>query len=213
MVSVHSEVKMKYPALYYGQVVMNNINVQESNEHINKERQQLLKEWEGKSEDHLNESHAVQAYRRFYLSMGFNPKKKPPAIESLIVRCVLRGFIPRINNIVDACNIAAVKYTLCMAAFDPDKFIGQPILRFSKDGEYIQPIGREKPDLIQKKSVVLADEEHVVSIFSYKDSELYKIQPETKNVLLIACHIAGIEDQQINDALYYWKQLLGPMLL
>jgi DNA/RNA-binding domain of Phe-tRNA-synthetase-like protein len=208
VIDVSSEVRAHFPGLYYGEAILENIVVEESSDRIEKEKQLLLKDWLDKSKSDLVENQVIQTYREFYRSLGLDPKKNPPAMESLIVRCVLRGFFPKINNVVDACNVASAKYLLPMAVFDLDRFVGQAVLRYSREGELLQPIGRTQPESIKSGLVILSDEANVLSVFSYKDSEFYKIQPETRNVLLIACHVSGIADQRITDALNYASNLI-----
>lgn len=209
MIGVSSEVQARFPGLYYGEAVLENIVVRESSSRIEEEKQLLLEEWRGKSKADLDENEMIQTYREFYRSLGLNPKKKPPAMETLIVRCVLRGFLPKINNVVDVCNIASAKYLLPMAVFDLDQFVGEATLRYSTGEELIQPIGRPQPEPIRSGLVILSDEANVISIFSFRDSEFYKIQPTTRNILMVGCHIDGIEDQRITDALTFATGLIN----
>lgn len=209
-VQINKAVRDRFPDLYYKQAILNNLDVQKSSFAIEQEKIMLISEWKNeRSEKELRTHRNIYAYKNYYHEIGLEPSKNPPAIETLILRCVLKGFFPNINNVVDACNVASVKYLLSMAVFDADKFVGVPQLRFSEIGEKFQPIGRQDQEDIDGGLVILADQAKVISIFSYKDSDLTKIALSTRNILLIGCHVDGIEDSELNDAMDLTQRLIN----
>lgn len=207
MIQTHDEVKANFPALYYGERLVD--AAEQHGDLIDQRRHQLLENWSGRPAQDLDQSATIRAYRLFHEALGLNPEKTRPSVEDLIIRCVRKGYLPAINNVVDACNITAATFLLAMAVFDLDKFIGTPVVRYSDEGERFQAIGRTQPEALRGRQVVLCDERNAISIFARKDSELYKIQPTTKKVLLVACRVEGIPDHLVTEALAFAGEMIG----
>jgi DNA/RNA-binding domain of Phe-tRNA-synthetase-like protein len=56
----------------------------------------------------LKDEPVIKAYRQFYWSLGIDPTKLRPSSEALVRRCLQGTVIPRINNVVDANNLASI---------------------------------------------------------------------------------------------------------
>lgn len=210
LVQINRFVQEKFPYIYYKETTLRGVSVLSSPEVIEKEKMRLISEWKqvgAKSE--LRQNQRLSAYKKYYQQIGTEFSKQLPPTETLILRCLVKGFFPAVNNIVDACNIAAVRFFLSMAVFDIDKFVGVPELRFSENGEKFQPIGRQEPQILDGGHVVLADKEKIISIFSFKDSDHTKVERSTQNVLLVGCHVDGIQDEDINLALSRVLELIN----
>jgi DNA/RNA-binding domain of Phe-tRNA-synthetase-like protein len=148
--------------------------------------------------DNLREHPVVRAYRDFYWRIGIDPTKQRPSGEAL-VRRALRGSIPRINNVVDAGNIASMETFVPIGLYDLDRVSGELKLRFAAEGEIFRPIGG-KDDRLEKNQIVLADEEKVLHVFPYRDSRETMIRKETRNVLVVACGVPGVEKAIVETA-------------
>lgn len=150
--------------------------------------------------DSLKDAHPFRAYRDFFWTLGIDPTKIRPASEALIRR-VLRGkSIPRINPLVDAYNLASIKTGVPLAAFDLDKLRGCLVMRFAGEGEEFLGIGMKKPFRLKGGELVISDEEKLVAIYPYRDSEQAKITSETKNVLIVSCGVPGVEEERLIKA-------------
>lgn len=133
-----------------------------------------------------------RAYRDFFWRVGIDPTKVRPAAEALIRRILSGKPIPSVNNVVDAYNLASIKTCIALAAFDEGQLKGELTLRFAREGEEFLGIGMKKPMRLGGGEVVVADEEKLVAIYPYRDSDLSKVVESTKNVLLLVCGVPGI---------------------
>ncbi len=133
-----------------------------------------------------------RTYRDFFWRAGIDPTKVRPAAEALIRRVLAGKPIPSVNNVVDAYNLASIKTCIALAAFDEEQLKGELTLRFAREGEEFLGIGMRKPMRLGGGEVVVADEEKLVAIYPYRDSDLSKVVESTKNVLLLVCGVPGI---------------------
>ncbi|WP_456468039.1 B3/B4 domain-containing protein [Archaeoglobus sp.] len=146
----------------------------------------------------LKEHPVVRAYRDFYWRIGIDPTKQRPSGEAL-VRRALRDNIPRINNVVDAGNIASMETFVPIGLYDLDRVKGELKLRFAGEGELFKPIGG-RDEKLEKNQIVLADEEKILHVFPYRDSRETMIRKETKNVLIVACGVPGVDKMVVETA-------------
>lgn len=149
----------------------------------------------------VKDDQTFRAYRDFFWRIKVDPTKTRPAAEALIRR-VLRGRpLPRINSLVDAYNLASMKSEVAFAAFDSDELGGSLLMRFAVEGEDFLGIGMAKPLRLTGTEVVIADGERLVAIYPYRDAEECKITEGTRNVLLVACGVPGISEDQLRLAM------------
>ncbi len=143
------------------------------------------------SPENLRTHPVIRAYRDFYWRIGIDPTKTRPSAEAL-VRRVLRGKgLPKINNIVDAGNLASLKTFIPIGIYDLDRIKGGLKLRLSREGEIFKPIGG-KEERLSEGVIVLADEEKILHLFPHRDSRETMIIGSTRNILVIACGVPGV---------------------
>ncbi len=148
--------------------------------------------------DDLKVHPIVRAYRDFYWKIGIDPTKQRPSGEAL-VRRALRGKVPSINNVVDAGNVASMETLVPIGLYDLDRVKGKLRLRYAKEGEQFVPIGGDE-ERLKGNQIVLADDEKVLHVFPYRDSRLTMITEKTRNVLVVACGVAGVDAETIMNA-------------
>ncbi|NWG10107.1 MAG: hypothetical protein HXX80_07395 [Nitrososphaerales archaeon] len=118
-----------------------------------------------------------------------------------MIRRILEGkSIPRINNVVDAYNLASIKTEIALAAFDEDKIQGNLIMRFAIKGENFLGIGMEEPKELQDGEIVVSDDVKLVAIYPYRNTDESKLNEKTRNVLLMVCDVPGISKESVIDA-------------
>ncbi len=150
------------------------------------------------SVEKLKEDPFVRAFRDFYWRIGIDPTKQRPSSEALLRRG-LKGEIPRINNVVDAGNIASMETLIPIGLYDIAKIRGDLELRFAKKGEIFCPIGG-KDEALEENQIVLADEEKILHVYPYRDSRLTMVSDATKDVLIVACGVPGVEKERVKLA-------------
>lgn len=148
--------------------------------------------------ENLKDDPTMKAFRNFYWKIGIDPTKQRPSSEALLRR-VLRGKIPLINNVVDAGNIASIETLIPIGVYDLDKIRGNLRIRFAKRGEKFYPIDGQE-EILMENQIVLADDEKVLHIYPYRDSKLTMVTESTKNVLIVACGVPGVEVEKVLEA-------------
>jgi|Deesub1362A_J573_1020465.scaffolds.fasta_scaffold00376_37 DNA/RNA-binding domain of Phe-tRNA-synthetase-like protein len=148
--------------------------------------------------ENLKDHPVVRAYRDFYWRIGIDPTKQRPSSEALLRRG-LKGNIPIINNVVDAGNITSMETLVPIGLYDLDLIEGELELRLARREETFEPIGGKKEGL-KENQIVLADEKKILHVYPHRDSKLTMIRETTKNVLVVACGVSGVEKEIVLEA-------------
>ena len=149
--------------------------------------------------DKLKDHPIVRALRDFYWRIGIDPTKQRPASEALARRALRGRSLPRINNVVDAGNAVSLITLVPIGIYDLDRIRGGLVLREARKGEVFRPIGGAV-ERLRKRQIVLADSEKILHVFPYRDSVDTMVRKETKNVLVVACGVEGINDEPVVKA-------------
>jgi len=149
----------------------------------------------------LKHDPVVRAYRDFYWRLSIDPTKQRPASEALIRRILGGGNIWRVNKFVNSYNLASAITGVTLGAYDMGKIRGGLTVRFAEPGEPFQGIGMSSPKPLNGNEIVVSDEEGVVSIYPYRDSERTKITEETQEALLIAYGVPGVQVSLLEEAI------------
>lgn len=150
--------------------------------------------------DTVKDKKDFRAYRDFFWEIGVDPTKTRPAAEALVRRILKGSSIPRINDFVDAYNIASIESSVPIAAFDLEPLEDKLVLRFSREGERFIGIGMNDPKVLDQGRLVISSGEEIVAIYPYRDAEGSKITPETEDAIIIACGVPGIEIEKLGYA-------------
>ncbi len=73
--------------------------------------------------------------RRLYRAAGVDPTRTRPSSEALLRRALKEQPPPRVNNAVDACNLASVTFLLPIGLYDRDAVRGDAIVRLGCEGD------------------------------------------------------------------------------
>jgi DNA/RNA-binding domain of Phe-tRNA-synthetase-like protein len=169
------EVKKEFPNLKALIIKIEDIKIKKEDMELEKFKEKIieevLKKYDLKS---LKDEITFRAYRDFFWRIGIDPTKIRPAAEALVRRILQGNPIPCINTLVDAYNLASIKTGIAIAAFDLDKLKGDIIMRFAKENEEFLGIGMEKPIKLTGKEIIISDNEKIIAIYPYRDSEKYK---------------------------------------
>ncbi len=155
----------------------------------------------------VGEDPTARALRKFYWRIGIDPTKIRPSSEALVRRIVGKGAFPRINNVVDAINLASAETLVPIGLYDIDKVEGDVQMRRAREGEVFIPIGGKEISLAGGEPV-LADSQKIMFLYPYRDSELTKVDESTKEVLIVGAGVPGIERPLVRRAVNLSIELL-----
>jgi len=194
------KVREKYPHLNFYGVKVEELEVTKKLLYVKARKKRIQKDFrEMYTLENLKEVPQVKAIRYLFGAMGDDPGEKMTAVENL-ASLLLRGGLPSINSVVDACNLASLQALMPIGVFDADKVIGKMVLDLSAAGEAYEPIGMEKEVLVEGL-LILRDDEGVISRPMYKDSKQTMITEGTKSVYILTVQYPPILNEEARKAL------------
>jgi len=198
---VTSDLQKRFPGLQALGGYVHNIRVEESGIELDEFAESIFSEARQKyTLDAVKDVSAFRAYRDFFWKVGIDPTKVRPASEALIRRILAGKVMPKINNVVDAYNLASIKTEIALAAFDRDRLKGELVMRQARPGEEFLGIGMREPTILNGKEVVLTDSEKLVAIYPHRDAETSKVAPSTSNILILACGVPQLDVSSLEVA-------------
>ena len=203
----------KFPELAICIGTMNGIHNQKQNDELRRLKETVYEEVRTKyNVEALKDNPTVRAYRDFYWKLDIDPTKTRPSGEALLRRVLNGNDLPNISTTVDAYNLASMQTIIPISGFDRDQLNPPFHVRFAGN-EMFTGIGMDKPMLLTEKMLVLTDEQQVLCIYPYRDSDHTKITLETRKPVIIGYGAPGISREQLNSAvertLEYIKRVCG----
>jgi DNA/RNA-binding domain of Phe-tRNA-synthetase-like protein len=131
------------------------------------------------------ENPVLLGYRDMIKNIGRSQKKFPPTAEALIANIKRRGSFMRVNPIVDIYNAHAVTNFLSIGAHDLNKVKGDICFTFANEGEEFYPIGGGVKRAVEG-DFIYKDDNGIMAFLDARDSEEYKIEEDSKDIVLIA---------------------------
>ncbi|MCW4016092.1 MAG: phenylalanine--tRNA ligase beta subunit-related protein, partial [Candidatus Bathyarchaeota archaeon] len=190
---IDSELKTCFPNLNALLLQIDGVNVQKRNDELEAYKLEVAKQIKQDYDlESVKDHPTFRAYRDFFWSIKIDPTKNRPAAEALTRRILAGKTLPCINTLVDAYNIASIKSKIALATFDADKLKGDILMRFAKEGEQILGIGMEKPLILKGGEIVVCDQEKLIAVYPYRDSDSTKVTQKTKNVTIVVCGVPDI---------------------
>jgi len=196
-----SEVSAKLRELAICIGIINGIKPEKDNSELHRLKEAVYKEVRAKyAVEALKDNPAVRAYRDFYWKLGVDPTKTRPSGEALLRRVLHGNELPNISTVVDAYNLASLKTIIPISGFDINRVSPPFSVRFGRDIEVFAGIGMDKPMSLTDKTLVLADENRVLCIYPYRDSDYTKIGMQTRNAIIVGYGASGILENQLKEA-------------
>jgi DNA/RNA-binding domain of Phe-tRNA-synthetase-like protein len=97
----------------------------------------------------------VEEARTLYKALGLDPTKTRPSNEALLRRVLKGESLYRVNTLVDAANLASLRFQLPFGLYDLDRITPPVVLRLGRTGEGYE--GIRKGDVNVEGRPVLAD--------------------------------------------------------
>ena len=190
---IDRKVRICFPDLNIIINKLDDIIIEKNNSDLENYKTEVLNEISKKYNlSSLKNEKIFRVYRNFFWGIGVDPTKIRPAAEALIRRVLAGKTIPEINNLVDAYNLTSIKTGIPLAAFDNSKIINGITARFAKPNEEFFGIGMKDPQNLKGNEVIITDEEKIIAVYPYRDSNETKITNLTKSIQLMICGVPQI---------------------
>lgn len=201
ILEIDSTLKSRFPNLGVLVSHIEGVTVEKSSNEFEKFRDNFFKKIKKKyTIESLKDIPIFRAYRDFFWKIGIDPTKIRPAAEALIRRVLADKPIPKINNVVDAYNLASIETEIALAAFDEGMLKGELLMRRAQNGEKFFGIGMDKAIELKGDEIVVSDEERLIAIYPHRDAENTKVANRTKNVMILVCGVPGIDGKSLENA-------------
>jgi len=188
---------------------VHDVKTEKDNKQIEEELKKVEEKYKSENPESLKNNPVIRAYRDFYWKIGIDPTKIRPSGEALRRRVSRNAKLPRINNVVDAGNIASTETLVPIGLYDMDKVKGNPMIMLSKGNEIFYGIGKQEPEKLNPNIPIMIDEEgKVMHIYPHRDSTLTNITLDTENVLIVAAGVPGVEKSLVITAAKLTAELL-----
>jgi len=199
---IEESIREKFPELKVLISKLENIKIKKESEELEKEKERVVGEIRDMYDiEKLKHDPTIRAYRNFFWTLGIDPTKIRPASEALIRRILSGKSFPKINTGVDSYNLASIKTSIPLAAFDAEKIKGELKMRWAMKGEEFYGIGMIKPIILKGNEVVIHDKEKAIAIYPYRDAEVTKLTLNTNKILLLSCGAPGVEEGKLVEAI------------
>lgn len=184
LIVIDAAVVEKFPNIKCSWSLVEGIKIGRDHPEISK----MIEEYVSKTDfQSLKEnSEKLQAWKDLYRSFGVDPTKRKPSPVALIDRLAKGKALSRINDLVDLYNLVVIQHQLSVGAFNLDKLKRPLVLQFSKHTDTFQGIGTDKAKKLEKNELCYFDAGHlcIARDYNYYDSEIVKVDQDTKNILL-----------------------------
>ncbi len=202
MLVIDQEIKERFPDLNAKTTIVDRVEIKGDNSELEAFKQVVFAEIKGSYDlESLKYDEKMRKYRDFFWRINIDPTKIRPASEALIRRILQEKPIPKINTAVDSYNLASIRSGVPLAAFDMDTINGKLHMRFSREGELFLGIGMDNSKSLKGGEIVVSDDNKLVAVYPYRDSDDTKITINTKKILLMSCGVPGISDAELDQAL------------
>ena len=134
--------------------------------------------------DSIYTNEVTEGYRKLIQKAGRSVKKNPPTVPGLIDNVKRRGSMPRINSIVDIYNMESIRSSMAIGGHDLDSVQGDILITVSEREDTFTAIGGSVKR-VAPSDFVYRDEKGILAWLDVRDSEFYKMNDETRNVLFV----------------------------
>lgn len=151
----------------------------------------------------VKDNDIIKAYRQFYWKYCLlDPTKIRPAGEALLRRLLKNNSLPTIHPVVDAFNLISAKTGVPMCAYDLDELKLPLTFSLSTTNDVFLGIGMKQPKKLDEKLPIITDNNgQIVSIYPYRDADTTKLTKKTRNFIITADGVPGVQKSILKGAL------------
>jgi len=144
--------------------------------------------------------------RKLYKSFGVDPSRYRPSSEALLRRVIKGNDLYQINNAVDSCNLACLKFLLPVGMYDLDLVLGDVCLRSGLPGESYPGIRKGEVNLSGRLG--LFDQEGPFGSPT-SDSARTCVTENTKRILAVIMATSNYPESQMNTSISTFADLFS----
>jgi DNA/RNA-binding domain of Phe-tRNA-synthetase-like protein len=197
---INDLIRSKAPTLFVKTRIVRDVYVSPPSPTIAERKQETIARWAKPTEVQVESQPLIMVYRELQKQLGGDPQMLP-AVESLLVRGILKHRFPTVNSVVDVANLVSIKHLVPIGLFDLDKINGNLELTLAGSGGQFIPIGKEKPVKLLQGTPILKDADGIFSEVGSRDSKRTMITNATRNVLIFSWGIEGVEPALVSQVL------------
>src|SRR5262245_9092037 len=124
----------------------------------------------------------VAETRALFHRLDIDPTKSRPSSEALLRRVLQGKGLPKVNAVVDVCNLCSLEHQLPLGLYDRDLVKGSVRVRVGRDNEGYAGIRKQWVNLGGR--LLLADDDGPFGAPT-SDSKRTSVSSETKNLLVV----------------------------
>ncbi len=122
------------------------------------ERDQVIARWSAIATERAQaDLPGLAEVRALFHRLDIDPTKTRPSSEALLRRVLQGKGLPRVNPVVDVCNLCSLEFQLPLGLYDRDRVHGAIRARAGRDGEGYEGIRKDHVNLAGR--LLLADDE------------------------------------------------------
>lgn len=195
-ISIDSRVNAQYGNLRFVYILGHNVNIISTPPREKKLARSVEADLRARFADReFSEDPNVAGWVSLAHAMGIEAPADLPAPIGLAEEVLSGKNIPKINNVVDAANITALRFLCPVGAFDLNKLSGSVVLRLASTAEKFRPMFSDEIEM-PSGEVVYADEEMIFSRYS-RDAHETRITENTVNILCVIDALPEAEEGEL----------------
>ncbi|MDP1760517.1 MAG: phenylalanine--tRNA ligase beta subunit-related protein [Candidatus Woesebacteria bacterium] len=162
---------------------LSNLDIHKINPELEKIKSEALQKALSYSDSDITNFDVNKGYTE--ILNEFNHSELIPAGQNFVEMIRKRNKFPTINTAVDAYNSTVVDSFLAIGAHDLLKIKGDITFNYAKNGELIPAVNMTDAYKISEGDYIYRDEEKVLAWLDVRDTDLAKIEDNTKDIVLI----------------------------
>lgn len=157
----------------------------------------------------LKEHPDIAVYRDALRRAGINPNKFTNSVEGMSKRITKGQPLPRINALVDLCNVIALRYVVSLGGHDLADIDADLEVRQTVEGDRFLPFGAKEFEQVPAGELVFtAGNKIQTRQWLWRQSELGKMTADTTDVFFQLVGFAGEHFAKLEGAIRDLKNLI-----
>lgn len=199
------------PSLLFGIIIGKNIKNGESNEgdvQALENAQAALRD--RITPDGLKTHPEYDVYRQALQNVGINPNKYAHSVEAMSKRVLKGDSLPRINALVDCCNVISLNEMISLGGHDLDAIEEDLVVRRSVKQDRFLPFGSTRFEPVDEAEIVFTSGNTVQTRqWLWRQSELGKMTSESNRIFFQLVGFEGPKKERLLSAMDQLEDLIS----